>query len=806
MIIRRYSCRRFAGITDKTVEFGDNLNVVLGPNEAGKSTLVEGIYSVLFRSSNIGKRKTSDKEFRSRFMPISSGDSIDGRLVVLRGKENYVVKKEWGANSSSELTLPDSGILRDQEAVEEALGQVLGFGEGTYRSIVFSNQKLIKSAIENIIKNREATDEVGSLLRKAIMELEGISLGDLGRNIDREIKNLTGRWDMEKEYPENNRGINKPYSNGLGQIVTHFYKKENIKRQMQAALEIEKKTDRIISEIEEAEGRISEIKKKKESMSGLEQDVHRRLVLEPKLAGLKKEMDRLVQTTRQWPKSELRLEQLEKEIDELEKKRCELEKEKEKAGKIQEKLILERRLERIKELEEKIGQGQKAAEAMTDVSQKDMENLDRISGEIATLKAKMEAGTMFAKATGIKSGIRLFATTDLNEPSELIEGEEINANGYMRIESEELGKIEIKSGKMDFAELRRKYIEGKEGLEKLLDEIGAKDIEDARLRFRRIEETRKEIEGGHRQIEELLDGESRKELVGRISAFGDFSKLRELTELGIEDGKLYDKSLELKSEKDLAERDIAKWTEAYGDMDGLFDRTMHVKIEAGEIEKQMERIAPLPQGFESAEEFLRQLSETRTALEEKTASILKLKDKYYQLESEKPELTYEELSIIYGEEEKKFEKSLSRAKKMIEIKSAFESTKISMDEDSFKPVMETFSRYLSVLTNDVYKVSAINDDLDFAISNDSETLMPVELLSSGTYDSVALALRLAILESILRGEKGFLVLDDCLVDMDPLRKDRAVKLIKDFSKDHQVVFTTCSPETAKALGGNIINM
>jgi len=806
MIIRRYSCKRFAGIADKTVDFGDNLNVVIGPNEAGKSTLVEGMYSVLFKSSNIGNKKTSDREFRKKFMPLSSGDSIDGELVVSRGEEKYVLKREWGAAMSSELVLPDSGILRDEEAIEQALSAILGFGQGTYRSIVFSNQKLIKSAIENIIKNRQATDEVGSLLRKAIMELEGISLGDLGRKIDSEIKSLTGRWDMDKEYPENNRGINNPYSNGLGEIVTHFYNKENAKRQMQSALEIEQKTEKIISEIEEAEERVSEIKKNKESMSGLEQDVHKRMELEPKLGTLKKEMAELVETSREWPKKELRLEQLEEEIKELGKRRAELEKEKEKAGKVEEKRILERRLGRIERIEEKIDSGRKALGSMTEVSKRDIDELERLSREITTAQAKMEAGTMFAKATGIKSGVRLFAARDLKEPSEMAEGEEIRANGYIRIESESIGVLEIKSGEMDFAELRRKYIEGKERLAKLLAGIGAKDIECARSMLRRIEETKKEIEGGLGQIEELLDGESREELTSRISALGDFSKIRELAEIGIEYTYTNEKGVELKSEEDLAKRDVGKWTQAYGDMDGLFDRTMHAKMEAGEIVRQMEKIAPLPEGFASAGDFLKELSDTRKAYEEESASILDLKDKYYELESEKPELTYEELSGIYRDEEIKFEKSLHRAKKMIEIKRAFESTKNSMDKDSFKPVMEAFSRHLSVLTKDAYKVSGIEDNLDFAISGNSETPMPVELLSSGTYDSVALALRLAILENILKGDKGFLVLDDCLVDMDPERKERAVELIKAFSKDHQVIFTTCNPDTAKELGGNIIKM
>ena len=51
MIIKKYTCKRFAGIKDIDMEFENGLNVILGSNEAGKSTVVEGIHSVLFKSS-----------------------------------------------------------------------------------------------------------------------------------------------------------------------------------------------------------------------------------------------------------------------------------------------------------------------------------------------------------------------------------------------------------------------------------------------------------------------------------------------------------------------------------------------------------------------------------------------------------------------------------------------------------------------------------------------------------------------------------------------------------------------------------
>jgi exonuclease SbcC len=63
MIIKEYRCRRFAGIKDKSLEFRGGLNVLLGNNESGKSTLIEGIHAAIFKSTKYDRRSAADKTF-----------------------------------------------------------------------------------------------------------------------------------------------------------------------------------------------------------------------------------------------------------------------------------------------------------------------------------------------------------------------------------------------------------------------------------------------------------------------------------------------------------------------------------------------------------------------------------------------------------------------------------------------------------------------------------------------------------------------------------------------------------------------
>ena len=806
MIIKEYSCRQFAGLSEKNIEFKENLNVLLGPNEAGKSTLVEGIYSVLFKSSKLGNRTSDDKEFRSRFMPLALGDSIDGKIILSNEKGEYVLKKEWGEDSLSELVLPDASRIRANDAIEDVLKGVLLFGEGTYRGVVFSKQAQIKSAIDDIVRNRAATDEVGSLLRKAIMELDGISLDDLRRKIDEEIKKLTGRWDTERECPENNREISNPYLNGLGEIIKHYYDKENYKRDMKAAMNIEERMDSLFAKMEGYEKDLSLLKERKESMEKLEQDVHKRVGLEPQKGQLQEKLGELFNINREWPKNELRLEQLANEIKEIIEKQKTIDDEREKAGKLSEKQRLEKLLERVKESSKQGLEIEKKIEPMKAISDKDINELDAARRKMNTARAKMEAGTMFASAEGIKSGVSIFVTTDMEEPKEVKDGEAIKANGYIKLESEAFGSFEIKSGDIDFNELRSEFSEGKARLEALLRELDSESLEDARYKKRRREDLLKEIEGIQNQIKSLLEGENIEELSARIIAFGDLSSVRELSQIELESKALITKSIEKNTEKGIAEKSIGEWSQAYGNLDGLFNETLEVKKKMADLDEQLNNMQPLPEEYHTADEFLEKLHETRKQHEEKNLLLMNLKESYYELEREKPELTHEELKGLYEDEEREYNKSLFKAKKLLVIKEAFELTKSKMDNDSFRPVIESFSRYISALTNDAYEVSDIDERLNPVIRKNKSVLMPIELLSSGTYDSVALALRLAILGNILKNNRGFMILDDCLVDLDPLRRDKAVKLIKDFSAKHQVIFTTCNPDTAKALGGNLIEM
>ena len=82
--------------------------------------------------------------------------------------------------------------------------------------------------------------------------------------------------------------------------------------------------------------------------------------------------------------------------------------------------------------------------------------------------------------------------------------------------------------------------------------------------------------------------------------------------------------------------------------------------------------------------------------------------------------------------------------------------------------------------------------------------VPFAVLSIGTRACLGLAVRLSMARWFLADRRGFLVLDDPFVDLDPERQQAAAAILQKFAKEKQVILFTCHPRHAEILGGETI--
>ena len=82
--------------------------------------------------------------------------------------------------------------------------------------------------------------------------------------------------------------------------------------------------------------------------------------------------------------------------------------------------------------------------------------------------------------------------------------------------------------------------------------------------------------------------------------------------------------------------------------------------------------------------------------------------------------------------------------------------------------------------------------------------LPAEKLSGGAYDQLYLSIRLALGDKLLKGKKGFFIMDDPLVKADPDRLQAQIQILKKISElGWQVIYFSSKGEIKDALKEDI---
>ncbi len=802
MNIESYKCSRFAGLKDIELNFTEGLNVILGPNEAGKSSIVDGIHSTLFRDTKLRKNNKRDLDFTFRFMPKPSGDFIDGKLVLNTAKGRYELAKEWGSSENISLETPTGNILKNNNDINEKLRELLNFGESTYSNIVFAKQRELKETLDNIIKNKDIVQEVNDLLRMTLMELDGISIDKIEENINEEIEKLFKRWDKDKNYPENNRGVNNPYKVGLGQIVKAYYEKEEFRLLMEEANRTEKEFEAISNKLKERKDDKAICDVEKTVLEAIEEDINKMEVLNIKIASLKKDLEELRTINTEWPQTEQMLVFTDEKLAALSKDRIKLNEEKDKLIKLDQKRELEKTLEKLTTIKEDIRTIEGEIQYIVKITDEDLKELERLQKEILTCETSMAAGKIIGKL--VKAGKSVNITRDFEEKEVLALNEEFTANGLVKIEYEDDFEIEIKTGQIDFEELKKTYNNLTKEYKEKLDSLNIKDIESAKLNLEDIKRKENQVNFKRNEIKILLGDNKEEDLIEKIEELKDVDSSLNLKDIEGSLEELNQDQVKLQSDKNTLGDKLELWKSKYNSLDDLLDTMLEKRGQVKEKEEEFSKLKPLPEEFESPEEFKARLSLLKEKSLKYQGELDSLIEEYHEAKMNLPEDSFEEYKKAYILAEEDYERYLNRGDKLLLIQQVFQKTKEKMDKNPVEALEREFVRLLGNITAGKYAEGEIDEEFNLIVGND-DLQLPIELLSAGTYDSVSLALRFSLLKHIFQN-KGYVILDDCLVDLDPFRKEEAVRMIKEFSEDYQIIFTTCDPETAKMLGGKLISL
>lgn len=807
MILRRLQLHPFAGSADREVRFEPGLNVVLGPNEAGKSTLRRAIRQALLVSTKLSKRE-ADSEVLP-LLPLGGGDTIRVSVELAEGDAIWKLSKRWSpGNSASELTRPDGGLVTEPTAVEEALGTVLGLTRGTWDHVLFAAQGKIGESLEQLEK-RTHLPELNEHLRRAVFETDGVSLEKLATLIDARHGAAFGRWDTALKRPEGNRGLDQPWARGAGAILLAWYEREAARLALEEAENYYRHLDELNLQLQQANASNETLADWVTRHEPVAVDAEQRLQLDAKLTGLESRGKGLKEISQEWPVVANRLREQEALANQLRERAALLDQELARAKAWDSAAKSRRVLDESAKLQNAIASTQAELAKLGGADPETLAQLEANERERDRLVARIEAATLRVRITSSRAlALETRSGVDETVSREITSGGEatFEAGGRVLVRDRDAGwEIEVSSGEIDLLgdESRLREI-ATDNLSRLAA-LEVPDLDAARQKVATAREQLQRLALLEGQLTELLGSRSLEEWQAewtRLSGGGS-TPARSLGEVSAEHARTESEAGAVSREMANLRQKLGMWESDYVGSEELLDRLADLRSEHKALKQKLEALHPIPEGYSDAAAFLRDFRVQRETLEQRRGEIHRVQIEKATLVGSAPEREPAEASERLEIANAAFSRSLREGEAIERIRRDFSQLRAELDADTLAPWQTHLGEVLAPLTRDRY--DGLTADLGKAARADSVKI-PLAVLSTGTRASLGLALRLSMARWFLEERDGFLLLDDPFVDLDPERQESAATLLRHFAQDKQVILFTCHPAHATLLGGHRVDL
>ena len=313
MIIKRVQLENYRSHSNTTVEFTKGVNLILGKNGRGKTSILEAISTVMFNT----KDRTGKETGKSYIKFGEKSSKVDIDFIANDGRE-YNLKTEFFKTKPKKQTLKDmTGSQYDgdiQEKLEELCGIKKGFEE-TYENIVIAKQNEFinifkakpkdREEIFNKIFNTQIYKEMyDSFLKEAVdkykSEKENLDskINSLKENMeDKEqiINFLKEEKDVEKSLQDNFKNIIVVSKNLENEIKDYETTEIELNNLIKNIKDEENKIKRYLSLLKENIIEAKQAKKSKIIVKETEKSYLEYLEIENRLKDLRENLDNLLE-------------------------------------------------------------------------------------------------------------------------------------------------------------------------------------------------------------------------------------------------------------------------------------------------------------------------------------------------------------------------------------------------------------------------------------------------------------------------------------------------------------------------------
>jgi exonuclease SbcC len=806
VIVRTLRVHPFGCFHDRELVFTPGLNVILGPNEAGKSTLFNALKSSFLRTK---LTKPKFGQFIERFLPVGGGDIARLELEFGAAGATWVLKRRWGQAPASELTLPGGGTLADDDAIAAKLESLLPAKQGTFWKVLMTGQSELAATLDSLRhEGREALADLADTLRRAVLSTGGVSVDRFISLLEKRREEAFLRWDQARGGPEGNRGIENPWKNRIGTILRAWYEKEGIKAAWKGVVAYESRLDEINGKMRATAAELARREAFVSRNAAAARDARERRILEADLLSIRLQWEALRKASVDWPGAAGRAQELEAALAAGAAARVPLEQEKLVAQRAEQARGMREKLARALNREAQLAEAQERLNASPRLDSDALEEIRAATSALEKLQAGVEAGRLSVTVIG-RAGVDLVVQEDFDPESSrsLGPGEKalLHAGGRVRIVHPDM-EIEVRSGDAD-SEARAGWASAARlALEGLLVRYGVPDLSEAEKRSSLHRTLAADVESSAKNLADELAGEPLADLRAHVAALGPVDQTRPLAAIAAAIA-----TLEARGEADaskLAEigQRIQEWVSAYGTLEKLADRLADAKARETNIVGRLSQSAPLPEAFVDAESFLREYESTQQKLADSRVELKGLERDKHALTERAPEETAEELTGRVKDAEGQFRAELARGVALERIRVVARALLGENASAMYSGMRAELEKLVAAMTAGRHVHVEMDGSLPLALQDGTGRSIGWDLLSAGTKDTLALALRLAMAAYFLGDSDGFMMLDDPLVDMDPARQMAAARALASFATGRQLIVFTCQPGTADLLGGTLVRL
>lgn len=850
MKLKEVQCDQFAGLNRNdpasTIKFGDGLNLIVGDNEQGKSTMVDLIYYLLFKDVKLDTR--SDKEFIARYFPQKTtgraGDVIDGALVFEDEEGECCIRKEWEKKGGiCRLTLPDGTLIRDPDALKQYLRDTLPYQEGIYGEIVFASQKrqlnCVKSIMEGLNRDKATKDKLQqtretlfSVLNRAALETGGVALDELEKQIEQRLTQYNAHWDDRMELPEGGvkRGIHNKWKKEVGLILQAYYEMEEVRGKLRKAEADEETceeiTDRIRSLEKEKELRTAE----KEEFSGVRTALKTRRILLEKLTDQTERIREMENVLQEWPKLSEQIAQAQA----LKEQRNQV--------------TLLRQYEQADRIRINRESAADRLQQMMPVTQEDIDTYRKAQRRKAGLEGKMSGLSLVARIQ--MRGDNPVHVSQLASGEELAaDGNEFQINAAVEIEIPEVMKMQLLPQDVDVDALREEIKACDVVMNHIMDQYktdSCDKLEEMKTLYQQCQFEMERLDAQWDQILGGADWESLKkageaarqkyslettgemrqsehslETAGEETAHEYSPETAAYTVSPETEEQLPNSSLDpdeiddriralcgagVSPEEYLGGRKAKQSAceDKYHSIEELKKQKETLEQELGQTQKEADEANQIPDKYKRIPDPDRYLTELNEEVKELEEDIRRSNARKNELSRSMDEVAAEEYAELLEEKVQTYEKTRKAYRHWKHISEVFQELKEQSSDNPVQDIEDHFRKYLAEISQDALDAS-MDERMEVDLASGTRRLT-YDTLSDGTKDTIALAFRLAMLEHLFPEGNGLAVFDDPFTDMDPGRVRQACRLVQKFAERNQVIFTTCDNKYEEIFGNGPVNV